>query len=95
MRYDWDEGKRGQNLDKHGVDFTTVYQFNWDWALTEIDDREDYGELREQATGFIGAVPHVLIFTRRVDKDGDVIWVISLRKANRKERQDYERAIEG
>jgi len=30
-----------------------------------------------------------------VDKDGDVIWVISLRKANRKERQDYERAIEG
>ena len=78
----------------HRVDFSAVYQFNWDWALTDIDDREDYGELREQATGFIGAVPHVLIFTRRMDKDGDVIWVISLRKANRKERRDHERAIE-
>jgi uncharacterized DUF497 family protein len=29
-----------------------------------------------------------------MDKDGDVIWVISLRKANRKERRDHERAIE-
>ena len=28
-----------------------------------------------------------------MDKDGDVIWVISLRKANRKERQAYERSI--
>ena len=95
MRYNWDEGKRRENVKSHGVDFSAIYQFNWDWALTEIDDREDYGELREQATGFIGAVPHVLTFTRRVDKDGDVIWVISLRKANRKERLDYERSIEG
>jgi uncharacterized protein len=94
MRYGWDEGKRQQNLRNHGVDFTAVYQFNWDWVLTEIDDREDYDELRERATGFIGAVPHILIFTRRADEDGEVIWVISLRKANRKERRNYERSIE-
>ena len=68
MRYNWDEGKRRQNVKSHGVDFSAIYQFNWDWALTEIDDREDYGELREQATGFIGAVPHVLTFTRRWTK---------------------------
>ena len=57
-----------------------------------IDDREDYGELRERATGFIGPVPHVLIFTERQDAAGSVVWVISLRKAERKERRDYERA---
>ena len=27
MRYDWDEGKRRQNLKDHGVDFTAVYRF--------------------------------------------------------------------
>jgi uncharacterized protein len=62
VRYNWNEEKRLQNVKKHAVDFTAVHQFNWDWALTEIDDSEDYGELREQATGFIGAVLHVLIF---------------------------------
>jgi uncharacterized DUF497 family protein len=40
MRYDWDEVKRRQNVNKHGVDFPAVYQFNWNWALMEIDDRE-------------------------------------------------------
>jgi len=45
VRYGWDEGKRQLNLRNHGVDFAAVYRFNWDWALTEIDDREDYGEL--------------------------------------------------
>ena len=94
MRYGWDEGKRRQNVKSHGVDFTAVYRFEWQHAVVKIDDRESYGELREQATGFIGTVPHVLIFTQRRDEDGDVIWVISLRKANRKERRDYERAKE-
>jgi uncharacterized DUF497 family protein len=91
VRYGWDENKRRQNLKSHGVDFKAVYRFNWDLALRSIDDREDYGELREKAIGFIDAVLHVLVFTERQDGLGDVIWVISMRKANRQERQDYER----
>ena len=91
MRFGWDETKRRRNLRDHGIDFTTVYQFSWDYAQRTIDDREDYGELREKAVGLIGDVPHVVIFTERQDDRGDLIWVISLRKANRKERMDYER----
>jgi uncharacterized DUF497 family protein len=34
-----------------------------------------------------------LIFTEREDEIGSVVWVISLQKADRKERRDYERAI--
>jgi uncharacterized DUF497 family protein len=34
-----------------------------------------------------------LIFTEREDEIGSIVWVVSLRKANRKERLDYERAI--
>jgi uncharacterized DUF497 family protein len=85
-------GKRRKNLALHGVDFTAVERFAWDFAVVSIDDREDYGELRQRAVGFIGPVPHVLVFTERQDRGGSLIWVISLRKANRRERRDYERA---
>lgn len=50
------------------------------------DDREDYGELRMKALGFIGVRLHVLIFTER----GDKIRVISLRKATKREVEAYE-----
>ena len=92
MRYGWDENKRRQNLRNHGIDFTAVHRFNWQFALRTIDDREDYGELREKAIGFIGVRLHVLIFTERRDAGGELIWVISLRRAEATDRQEYERA---
>jgi uncharacterized DUF497 family protein len=71
MRFGWDEAKRRRNLKDHGVDFTMVHQFSWDFAQRTIDDREDYGELREKAIGLIGDVPYVVIFTERKDARGD------------------------
>lgn len=47
-------------------------------------------DMREVAKGFIGAELHVLVFTIREDADGEVTWIISLRRATRKERRDYE-----
>jgi hypothetical protein len=91
MRYNWDEDKRRQNLKDHGVDFTAVYRFNWDFAVRRVDDREDYGELREQAIGFIGESLYMLVFTERTDDLGEVIWVISIRKAEAPEKKFYER----
>lgn len=85
MAYEWDEDKRKANIKAHGVDFAAVLEFDWDHATIELDDREDYRELRERATGFIGVRLHVLIFTRRED----AVRVISLRKATRKEVRDY------
>lgn len=83
--YDWDEDKRWLNIRNHGIDFAAVYDFEWDTAVTLIDDREDYGEMREVAIGFIGDVLHVLVYTERDQQ----IRVISLRKANRQERRRY------
>src|SRR5262245_4103255 len=91
IRYAWDETKRRVNIERHGVDFTAVHRFEWDTATPAIDDREDYGELRELATGFIGVRLHVLVFTERRDEDGNLIWVISLRRATNKEKDKYER----
>jgi len=85
--YGSDEAKRALNLAKHKVHFAAAENFDWVHAVVEVDDREDYGELRERAIGWIGERLHVLIFTRRED----LIWIISLRKA---EKSDVRRYVE-
>ncbi len=69
--YDWDEAKRAANIADHKIDFTAVYDFDWDTAVFDIDDREDYGELREIAVGFIGVTIARRYLHRawRMDKD--------------------------
>ena len=89
--YDWDEAKRSSNIRDHKIDFTEVEKFEWDLAIITIDDREDYGELRERAWGFIGDRVYLLVYTQR----GDTIRVISLRKADNKESRRYARKIKG
>jgi len=54
---------------------------DWNHAVIEIDDRDDYGELRGRATGFMGAALCVLVSTRR----GEHTRIINLRKAAKKE----------
>jgi uncharacterized DUF497 family protein len=70
----------------HGIDFTAAYRFEWDTARIDPDTRRDYGEQRFVALGRIGLRVHVLVFTPR----GEVVRVISLRKANRREIRHYE-----
>jgi uncharacterized DUF497 family protein len=81
----WDEGKRQANLAKHGVDFHLVLRFDWDDAEVEPDLRQDYGEERLRATGYIGTRLHILIY---VEREGDK-RLISLRKANRRELRKW------
>jgi uncharacterized DUF497 family protein len=76
------------NLIKHGVDFALVSEFRFSDAFIVPDLRSDYGEMREVAVGFLRDRLHVLTFTRR----GPVIRVISLRKANSREKRKYEQA---
>jgi uncharacterized DUF497 family protein len=51
---------------------------------------DSYGEKRFVATGFIGDRLHVMAFTVR----SEVIRIISLRKANERERKEYEKNID-
>ena len=83
MDYDWDESKQLANRVKHGVDFAAMRRFQWRTATIDFDDR--HYEPRWVARGFIGGVLHVAVFT---EGDGK-IRVISLRKANAREKRDY------
>ena len=85
MWYEWDDAKDLANRLKHGVSFQEVLAFQWDTALEVADARMDYGEPRWAALGLIGQRLHTLIFTER---EG-AIRVISLRKANHRERKAY------
>ena len=90
-RFIWDERKRASNLRKHGVDFAIVERFEFDAAVIVVDDRKDYSEPRYRAFGVIEGRLHVLIFTAR----GAQTRVISLRRANDRERKNYVATKEG
>lgn len=85
INFDWDEEKRHSNLAKHGVDFLSILEFDWTVAQVEEDARFDYGELRLRVVGPIGNRLHVAILAPRED----VLRVISLRKANRRETREW------
>jgi uncharacterized DUF497 family protein len=50
-----------------------------------VDDRRDYRELREIWFGIIDERLYCVVFTQR----GDSMRIVSLRKANKREVQDY------
>lgn len=87
MNYEWDESKRVANFAKHGLDFIDAERFEWTTAIEAMDNRYDYGEVRWIALGFIDHRLHVLIYTRRKR----TIRLISLRRANNREREYYEK----
>ena len=84
-KYEWDEDKRRANLEKHGIDFSAVYDFDWATAFFLPDDRS--GEFRTKAYGLIESRLHLLVYTVR----GSSTRIISLRKANSREVNRYER----
>lgn len=89
MKFEWDENKRDENIDKHGIDFLDAVKIFDGPMLVDIDNREDYGE--ERLIG-IGSLEHrivVIVFTESVD----TIRIISVRKALKHERIEFENAI--
>jgi uncharacterized DUF497 family protein len=91
LTFEWDANKAASNLAKHGVSFqeaTTV--FGDPLSLTIPDPAHSLAEARFIVLGrsHLGRLL-VVIHTER----GDNIRVISVRRASRRERKDYEEAI--
>lgn len=86
--FEWAPDKARANRAKHRVDLADAERFEFENVL-EIDvaDAAADGEVRRAALGFIGNRLHMLVYVEH----GDRIRVISLRRATRKERFDYER----
>lgn len=86
MEFGWDDAKRQSNIAKHGLDFADVYPaFSDKTKVIVPDNRVDYRESRYNMLAKINGRICNITFTER----GDVIWLISARKANQREQRRY------
>ncbi|MBW4418892.1 MAG: BrnT family toxin [Myxacorys californica WJT36-NPBG1] len=90
MQFEWDEAKNLENVRKHEIDFADVPEMFEGSMLIELDNRFDYSEDQWIGIGFLGNGIAIVVWTER---QGDVIRVISARRANRHERKRFEQYL--
>ncbi len=90
MDFEWDESKNKTNIDKRDLDFADARQIFDAPMLVKIDNRKDYGEERFVGIGFLQNLVVVIVFT---EPNEQTIRVISLRKALKYEREQFEKYI--
>ena len=88
-RLEFDSVKNGTNLRKHGISLDRFGDMDFDAALVAEDvSHSSVTETRWSDLGPIDGVLHVGIVTNRES----ATRVISLRRASRNEREQYEQA---
>jgi uncharacterized DUF497 family protein len=87
MTFEWDEEKRRANIRKHGFDFADASEM-FSGAMLVYDTRHDYEETRWSGLRWIGGSLTQIVF---IEKEPDIIRIISLRKATIRERKEFEK----
>jgi uncharacterized DUF497 family protein len=89
LELDWDERKNASNKRKHGVSFEEAQTvFVDDEALLLADDEHSDAEDRFVLLG-LSSMLQVLIVCHCYRQDGDIIRIVSARKADARERTQY------
>jgi uncharacterized DUF497 family protein len=88
--FEWDEAKAQANIEKHGISFDEAATVFTDWGAPV--DPDPLHSDKEDRLMIIGASEHqrllTVVFTFR---DGDMIRIISARRATARERRTYEK----
>jgi hypothetical protein len=91
IRFEWDEDKSRQNKKKHGVSFEEAKSVFYDErAIQYYDPDHSKNEDRFIMLG-MSIKTRVLVVCHCYWKDGAIIRLISARKANKKEENEYWR----
>jgi uncharacterized DUF497 family protein len=85
MDLEWDEAKEAENRRKHGVSLADAARLDWHNGMPGEDKRRDYGEERRYVIAPLKGRLHVCVYTLRAGRTR----IISLRKANLRERRKY------
>ena len=88
MKIEFDSIKNLKNVEGRGLSFERVLDFNFESAIVWQDTRNNYSEPRYNSIGYIEQRLHHITFALR----NDVMRIINLRKANRREVQMYAKA---
>lgn len=65
-------------------------RLNWDWLCCAPDVRRDYGELREIGFAPLAHRVYCVVFVQQAQ----AFRIISLRRANSREVNDYDQALQ-
>jgi len=86
--FEWNPTKAHANQQNHGITFgQAVKAFADKFAVEWIDNRVDYGEERLNLLGMSDGILLHVTYTERHER----IRIISARRANRHEQDDYYR----
>ena len=93
LRFDWDPIKNRRNIERHRVSFEEARSVFYDENALLMGD-PDHSETEERylALGFSSAA-RALVVCHCLREAGDVIRIISARKATRHERAQYTSRI--
>jgi len=86
MEITYDADKRAITLEKRGLDFDDAVHVFAGPVFDLEDDRQDYGETRWLTFGLLAGRMVAVVWTPR----GGARHIISMRKANERERKKYE-----
>ena len=87
MQIEFNPAKDVLNIKNHGLSLAAAAELEWDLLISNADDtRHDYYEQRMVGFAPIGNDVYCVVFVERED---DVMRVISLRKATKQEVRDY------
>jgi uncharacterized DUF497 family protein len=85
VKIEFDPEKREWTLRERGLDLAKAGRIFDRFEMTDEDEREDYGEDRFLTLGLLDDTIVVCVWTQR----HDARRIISLRKANKDEREVY------
>jgi len=93
MKYEWNEEKNRLNQQKHGISFEEAREvFDDALQISKLDKRFSYFEERWITIGSTSKHKVLVVANLFFTDDGEeIIRIISARKANKQERDSYEK----
>ena len=85
MDFEWDEGKRSANIEKHGLDFVDAVEV-FEAPYVVVPSSYEGEEERFLAIGRLQGRFVTVVYTTR----NEAIRIISFRRARHEERQKYQ-----
>jgi uncharacterized DUF497 family protein len=90
VRFEWDDQKALENVEKHGVTFGEATEVFYDPNAFEDYDPEH--SIEEARFVIIGLSSRRLLYVVYAERAADLVRIISARKADRAEQEIYERS---
>ena len=91
LQFEWDDRKDAENRRKHGISFAEAQTVFFDEQALLISDPDHSTEEERFILLGLSSALRTLVVGHCYRRDGEVIRLISARRADRQERGEYEK----